>query len=342
MTHNKYLPGLLFTVAVFLFSCKNDTESSVSKIEVKLTVQRFENDLFAIDTNNIPQAIQQLGSKYPTFTNDFIGKILGFTLNTPPDTLSKYLKLFVRDYKFVKDSAEQLYPNMDAQVASLKVGLQHVKYYFPDYKTPQKLITFIGPFDGYSDIITGDAFATGLQLHMGSNFSFYRSDIAHDIFPAYITERFTPQYIPVNLIKNVIDDIYPDNTTGKSLLEQIVDKGKRLYILDKLMPSIPGHLKIGYTEKQLKDCYTNEPVIWNFFLTNELLNITDQNITKNYVGESPKTQELGEDAPGNIGSFAGWQIVKKYMERNPSTTLQQLIKLDNREVYNNAKYKPKA
>jgi uncharacterized protein YjaZ len=92
----------------------------------------------------------------------------------------------------------------------------------------------------------------------------------------------------------------------------------------------------------MKDAYKNEAVIWDLFLNNGLLNNTDPDVLKNYIGESPKTQELGEGAPGNIGTFSGWQIVKKYMDKFPETTLSALMRMDAREIYNQSKYKPRA
>lgn len=329
------LPACLF------FSCNNNHIPNVLGIKVELKVQRFEKDFFSIDTNNILSELQRLKIKYPLFINDFTSQILGFNAATPPDSLIKYIHLFIRDYRFVKDSADKLFGNFEQQAAEIKKGLQFVKYYFPQYKAPDKIITFIGPFDGYSDVITADAFAVGLQLHMGSNFSFYKSDISRDIFPEYISDKFTPEYISINCIKNIIDDMFPDKSAGKALIIQMVEKGKRLYLLDKFLPYTPEYLKIGYTKIQLKDSYTNEAVIWDFFLNNDLLNNTDQNIVKNYIGDNPKTQELGEGSPGNIGAFSGWQIVKKYMEKNPKTTLQQLMKTEAREIYNQSKYKPR-
>lgn len=337
----KRLLGLFLPVFIF-FSCKNNGIPDVSNIKIDLKVQRFEKDFFAIDTNNILNELQRLRIKYPSFINDFTNQILGFDYKTPPDSLTKYIHLFIRDYSFVKDSADKLFADPDPQVKEIKRGLQFVKHYFPEYNPPHQVITFIGTFDGYSDVITSDAFAVGLQLHMGSNFSFYKSDISRDIFPEYISKKFTPQYIPVNCIKNIIDDLYPDKSVGKALIEQMVEKGKRLYLLDKFLPYTAEYLKIGYTEKQLKDSYTNEAVIWDFFLNNDLLNNTDQNIVKNYIGESPKTQELGEGSPGNIGAFSGWQIVKKYMDKNSKTTLQELMKKDAREIYSQSKYKPRS
>ena len=336
MKKNFYLILLLC-----IFSCSNKNIPDVSGIKVDLKVQRFEKDFFAIDSNNILNELQRLRTTYPSFINDFTSQILGFDATTPPDSLTKYVHLFIRDYRFVKDSADKIFKDIDPQVKDIKKGLQFVKYYFPEYKVPAKIITFIGPFDGYSDVITSDAFAVGLQLHLGSNFSFYKSSIAEDLFPAYISQRFTPEYIPVNCIKNIVDDLFPDKSVGKALIEQMVEKGKRLYLLDKFMPYTPEYLKIGYTETQLKDSYTNEAVIWDFFLNNDLLNNTDQNIVKNYIGESPKTQELGEGSPGNIGAFSGWQIVKKFVEKNPKINLQQLMKTDGREIYSQSKYKPR-
>ena len=74
----------------------------------------------------------------------------------------------------------------------------------------------------------------------------------------------------------------------------------------------------------------------------DLLNNSEQSIIKNYIGESPKTQELGEDSPGNIGTFSGLQIVKKYLEKFPETTLSQLMKTDANEIYTQTKYKPRS
>jgi hypothetical protein len=98
---------------------------------------------------------------------------------------------------------------------------------------------------------------------------------------------------------------------------------------------------MGYTKKQMQDAEKNEAVVWDFFLNNNLLNKTDDNIVQNYIGESPKTAELGENAPGNIGTFAGLQIVKKYMQLYPETSLTELMKMKPRDIYDKSKYKPR-
>jgi hypothetical protein len=141
-------------------------------------------------------------------------------------------------------------------------------------------------------------------------------------------------------MKNVVADMFPDKPGEASLMVQMVEKGKRLFVLNKLLPYKEEDLLIGYSKKQLDDCYNHEAQIWNLFVQNNLLQTIDNNIIKNYIGESPKTQELGEASPGNIGSFSGWQIVKKYMNNNPKLSLDKLMQTDAETIFREAKYKP--
>jgi hypothetical protein len=335
--------------AVGLAACGGSGEPDVSGIKVDLELQRFERDFFALDTNDLSSGLAKLQAKYPVFLGDYIQKVLGLPpLAAGSPETSTLLKKFLSDYRPIKDSAEKVFTSFDESKESITEGLRYVKHYFPQYKTPDKLITFIGPMDayfeastaGYGDALTTDALIIGLQLHLGSNFSIYRSEMGQALFPAYISRKFSPEYIPVNAIKNIVDDLYPENTTGKSLVEKMVEKGKRLYLLDKLLPHTPDTLKIGYTEKQLKGSYDNEGLIWNFILTNSLAYNTDPSVIKGYIGEAPNTAELGEGSPGYIGLFIGRQIVRKYMEKNPNTSLPDLMKMDPKKLFELSKYRP--
>ena len=345
---------LLAVCCLFLFSCKNEEDiPDVSNIKVNLETKRFEQDFFAIDTNNIAVSLQQILKKYPHFTPDFIENILGLDMGSlliPFNHQDSAVRLFLHDYRSMKDSSDKLFKNFDEESREIKQGLQFVKNYFPSYKLPANIITFIGPinanfetsFGTQGDILTSEGLGIGLQLHLGKNFSFYQSPEGQEQYPAFLSNNFDPQHIPVNAMRTIVDDMFPDGSRGKALIEQMVEKGKRLYLLTKFLPHTSKFICIGYTDKQLEDAYKNEAVIWDFFLNNDLLNNAEQNIVKNYVGEGPKTQELGEDSPGNIGSFAGWQIVKKYMEKYPDTKLAELMKTDAREIYNKSKYKPRS
>jgi hypothetical protein len=59
------------------------------------------------------------------------------------------------------------------------------------------------------------------------------------------------------------------------------------------------------------------------------------------MNDGPKTETLGEASPGFIGQFVGWQIVKRWMSLDNKRTLPQLLKTPAKEIFEEAKYKPR-
>ena len=326
---------------LFLFSCNTgDKIPDVSDIKINLTTDRFEKNLFDTSAPSLTAYLQRLESNNPSFTSTYLKTILNADQRWPADTTAAFVNGFVKAFRPVYDSSEKIFSDFSAYENEIKKGLQFVKHYFPNYKVPEKIITYIGPLDGYGDIISEEGFLVGLQHHLGKNYSLYKTELVRETYPEYISNRFEPGYIAVNCMKNVVLDIYLEKESDKALVNQMIEKGKRLYILSKFLPATEEYKLIGYTEEQMKDSYKHEAAIWDLFVKNSYLQTTDKNINKNFIDEGPKTQELGEGAPGNIGSFAGWQIVKKYMQKNAAITLQQLISLDEETILQEAKYKP--
>ena len=335
---------LLILAVVVLFSCNSgDKIPDVSNIKIDLNTQRFEQAVFALDSTNFAPLIDKLQAKYPNFTNTFVFDILRADPKWPNDTIASYVWKFANDtlYKSVYDSSQLLFQDFSPYEKEIRNAFQFCKYYFPAYKTPQNILTFIGPLDGTSIAITDEAIVIGLQHYLGKDYSLYKTSLVQDTYPQYITNNFEAPYIAVNVMKQIILDMYPEKLDERSLVQQMVEKGKRLYLLKKLLPYKEENKLIGYTAAQLKDCYEQERVIWDMFVQqNNLLQSVDDNVIKNYIGESPKTQELGDASPGNIGSFAGWQIVKKYMKKFPETSLLKLMAMDDDTIFQEAKYKP--
>ena len=328
-------------LAIVFFSCNSKNEPDVSDIKFELTTHRFEKDLFSLDTNKIAAQLDQLIAKYPSFGENFISRILGADPRWPIDSTVNYVKNFITAYRPVYDTAEKIFSDFTPYEKEIKKGLQYVQYYFPAYKVPHTIITYIGPLDGYGDAVTEDnSLAVGLHVHLGKNSTLYDNPMVQEVYATYLLNRFEPSYIAINCMNNIVLDLYPEKNEDQTLVIQMVEKGKRLYMLNKLLPGYAENKLIGYTEKQLKDCYKSEPQIWNLFVQNNFLQTIDNNIIKNYIGEGPKTQELGDESPGNIGSFAGWQIVKKYMAKNPAVKLPDLMKTSAETIFQEAKYKP--
>jgi hypothetical protein len=328
-------------IAVVAFSCNPKRNiPDVSNIKIQLDTLRFDRDFFAMDTSQLETSLDNLQKKYPEFINDYLFNLLAVPMDKD-STLTK-VKLFIHDYKPVFDSVSAKYPSIAQTTDEVKRAMQFVKHYFPSYKLPQSLITFIGPLEGYSNVLTSSGFAVGLQLYLGKYYPAYNTDYIADVYPQYQSRRFEAGYIAVNCIKNIVTDIYPDTKTNLPLAYQMVEAGKRMYVLDYLMPETPDSIKTGYTQKQLDGCYAHEALIWNYFVQNDnLLYVTDPGQTKDYMADGPKTEELGDGSPGFIGQFVGWQIVKKWMQQDAKRSLRTLLQTPPKQIFEEAKYKPR-
>ena len=304
-----------------------------------MQLKRFDRDLFSIDTNNIENSLNKLEQQYGSFLNDYLYNIM--VLPPQPDSVAQKIKMFVHDYRFVYDTAQKDFDDFDKQFAQIKKGLQYAKYYFPGYKVPANIITFIGPVEGYANVLTQSGLAVGLQLYLGQNFPVYSSEFITEVYPDYQQRRFESAYIPVNCMKNIVSDIYPEKNGSDPLVYQMVDAGKRLYLLDHFLPQLDDSLKTGYTKTQLDGCYNNEADIWNYFVQNSLLFITDPIQIRDYMQDGPNTEAFGNGSPGFIGQFIGWQIVKKWMHEHEKITLEQLIRTPEKQIYEEARYKPR-
>ncbi|HQR92183.1 MAG: hypothetical protein B7Y15_13300 [Bacteroidetes bacterium 24-39-8] len=332
----KWIPICLL-VLVFL-GCKSKPQApDVSKIPVKLNVLRFEDAFFGLDTNHLEEGLNELERNYPGFAKDFLFNIMG----TTPSTAVKDIKSFTNSYRLMYDSAKKNFSNFQPVTNQVELGLKYVKYYFPNYAVPTNLVTFIGPINSYGNIITTDALAVGLQLYMGRGYSLYQSDMGQQLYPLYLSRRFEQAYIPVNCMNNIIEDLYPNKSLGMALVDQLVETGKRQYVLDHLLPNFSDSLKLGYTQEQVEICNKNESNIWAFFIQNNLLYVTEPEITKEYMNEAPNTPALGSDFPGFIGRFVGWKMVQKYMDNHADIDLAKLMETPPRKIFEEAKYKPR-
>lgn len=322
-------------------ACSSDKRQvpDVSGITVPFEVQRFDRDFFSMDTTNLVAGLDSLQRKYGSFLNDYLFNIL--SLPPQPDSVPAHVKMFLHDYRPVYDSVQQHFKNVNAAEKEVVLGLKLIRHYFPAYQVPDKMICFVGPIEGFGNVLTASGLAVGLQQNLGKEFPIYHSDYLREVYPAYQSRRFEAGYIPANCMRNLLDDMYPAGNGNRPLIEQMIELGKRLYVLDILLPETADSIKTGYTQAQLDGCFENEALIWNYFVRNDLLYVTDPLQIRDYVNDGPKTAVLGENSPGCIGQFTGWQIVKKWMEKQKDTSLIHLMETPGKQIFEEAKYKPR-
>jgi hypothetical protein len=328
---------LSIAATVLLLGCQSNQKTpDVSAIDVPLTTIRFEQAFFAIDTLKLDASLQKLANQEHFFTQDFLYNILA----TTPQTASQDLPQFLNAYQSMYKQASTQFTSIKAEEAAIKEGLKYVKYYFPDYKLPTKLITFIGPINSFGNIITIDALAVGLQMYLGKKDPIYLTEEGQNLYPVYVSRRFERAYMATNCMKNIIDDLYPLQDAGAPLCEQMVEAGKRLYFLKKVLPHEADSIVTGYTAAQLEGCYKSEKDIWSFFVQNNLLYEKDPSLIGDYMHDGPNTAVFGDSSPGFIGQFVGYRIVEAFLEKNKETSLDKLLKIPAKIIFEQAKYKP--
>jgi hypothetical protein len=334
--------SLILSLSLFLFACKNKKGiPDVSNIKIGVIIERFDQSFFSIDTNNIPEGLLKVKYEHPDFYQDFMQQILG--VNGSDTSMNTWLvtKEFLRGYLPVYDSLKLIYKKTDGLQKELEKGFQFVKYYFPRYPAGN-VILFVGPFDAPGVAATRTGLAIGLQQYAGKDFSVYQSTEGQELFPLYISRRFSPEYISANCMKAVVEDIFPDKSNGRPLIEQMIEKGKQWWLLEKFLPTTPDSIKTGYTKQQLSWCQENEGLIWSFIVKNEDLNSLSPAVIQTYIGEGPFTQGFSQEySPGNIGQWIGWQIVKKFVSKNTGMKPEDVMRTDARKILEEAKYKPK-
>jgi hypothetical protein len=152
-----------FLTSLIFMACQNRNAPDVSSIHVDLKLERFDKAFFSIDSNNIPRSLFLLNQQFPYFTNDFIVNILGGEpLSDTSINSFKMARAFYTTYLPVKDSIDREFANLDWLEKDARKSFAYVRYYFPQYPLPSKLVTYIGPFDAPAAALTRYTVAAGL------------------------------------------------------------------------------------------------------------------------------------------------------------------------------------
>lgn len=338
---NKYFPAVLFLAGLIISGCGGGKDvPDVSHIPIEVKVRRFDEAFFRTDTNNVPAGLKLLENDYPRFAPTYFSRILGFgPYSDTAQLLAFQVRNFLvnKDFRALQDSVEKRFENIRPLEDALTQAFRLTKYYVPKFKTPQ-VVSFISAIGNFGAVVMDSTVGIGLDMYMGADFSIYR--LLPD-YPDYIVRKFTPEYIPVNVMKVLQEDLCPPHNDGAQLVASLINLGRQQYFLEKVLPETPEEIRLGYTKEQLAFCDENEEMIWQYFVQNKLLYTTDWQDIMRYTGEGPGTQGLPAGAPGQIGAYVGYRIVQSYIRRNPDVTLEQLLAVkDPLEIFSRSKYRP--
>ena len=300
----------------------------------KIAAIRFDSAFFAMDSLHFEADLAKLVRAYPQFSEDYFNRILMLSTKKESKKIGAFYKAYLPIYQAT--TKIQAYKKATPEIAE---AFKRFHFYFPSYLLPTQLIYFIGPLETYGNVVTKDGLAIGLQLYMGAESSWYDSEQINTIYPSYISRQFAPEYIAVNSIQNILNDYDPLAINGRQLIDQMIEIGKRQYILKQCLPTASDTLLLGYTANQLKAIKENAGDIWTFLSSQNRLFSVDPSLTAAILTEAPYNDYFGEDIPGNVGKYIGYTIVKSWMlqqKGKSKTDLNLLLKTPAKTIFDQA------
>jgi hypothetical protein len=297
---------------------------------MKVEIKRLEREVQQIQNQ---QDVKNFLADNDVFARQFLQK------GVVPDSMieNSLLRIAASPYiDTLTQQTEEYYGDMSDIALEFQEAFAIIKNSYPDF-VPPTIYTVVTGFE--SDVYVSDSvIIVGLDVFLGSKAKYRMKDT-----PNYIFRRYRKDFI-VPAVVMFLSNKYNETETDfrkKSMLNDMMYFGKTYYFMEKALPKTADSTIIGYSTQEMIDSKGNEEIIWGHFVENNLFYETLHEKITRYIGERPNTSEIGNECPGRIGRWLGWQIVRKYMETNPNVTLAELmLEKDAKKIFELAKYKP--
>lgn len=340
---------LLSLIALFLWSCSEDEElppPDISGIASPVTLVRFDRELMALDTADLAGGIRRLDERYPDFTDVYLRQIIPLRRGDfSPEEQLLMMKAFLTFplIREVDSVVQQRFPAqaLEAQQQSLEKALRYYKFYLPFAPRPDTLLTFFSQFELAAALYGDGNLAVGLEFFLGPDYNYQRVDPRETIFSGYLARTYTPEHMTEKLMRVLIEDRVPRPRAGR-LIDHLIYKGKKLFLLDKVLPEAPDSILQEVTAAQMEWLHNNEIPIYAYLQKENYLYSTDPTLIKKYTQPSPTTQGMPREAPGQAVNYLGKKIIEAYVRANPRVTMAELLDIeDGQKILAGARYKPR-
>lgn len=317
---------LLLAFSLVLFSCKKETENRWN-VEIKNAEPVKITDISAEFYNEkIP---------FENFKKDY-GFFLSPQVSDATYEKKRNTPLEKRIYKDAIDKNK-----LSVLEKNLTTLFAHVKFYFPKFQNPQVYV-FSSATELYEEPILyipdQKLLFIDLSAFLGEKSEFYES------IDLYLRKEMNPENLIPRVSEILAADYVPATPDHNKFLDKMVNYGKLLTLQDAFLPETPDHLKISYSKDQQSWAISNEENIYNYFVENDLLFSDDEKLDERFLSKAPFSKfytEIDQKSSPKVGAFIGWQICRKYFEKNPEVILQKFLQLPATEIFNNSNYKPK-
>lgn len=318
---------LFFVVSLLLLqNCKKENQNPW-KIEIKNPAQNVEVTDISKEFYDTNVPLEEFKQKYPWFQ----GSVSDEDYSTR--------RADTAEVKIYKEAISKI---DIAKLNSDLTGLfSHIKYYFPEFKTPQVYL-FSSVLSGimepvfYRDDV--NMLFIDITGFMGENNPNYKG------LEQYFQTSMNPQNIVPKVSEVFANYFVQPNHNHQKFIDELIYNGKIMTLQDAFLPYFPDYLKMHYSQKQYEWAKQNEVNIWNYFVENNLIFSDDLRLKERFINPGPFSKfytEIDNESSPRVGIFTGWQITRKFFQQNPETKLTDFLKMNAQDIFNQSNYKPK-
>jgi len=327
---------ILFVTLIFT-SCQKSSrfEIDTTKNRVEVKIQRFDKDLILLDTANIEAGIKVLNDRYKKFLPVYCSEILD-TSSSNSQAIGSLFTQFLSDttFKAVNKKTHETFNDISDIEKDVSNAYTYIHYYFPDVKLPE-IYFFVSGFNR-SVLMNEQFIALGTDYYLGSDFPAYKNFTYE-----YLLKNMQRKCVATDLVSATLFRIFVKNSNQDRLLDDMLYRGKIMYLLSVFMPDEKPEDLMAYTNEQWKWCQTNEKQIWAAIIDQKHLFSTDMLLIRKYMNDAPFTATISQDSPGRLGTWIGWQIIVSYMKKNENIGLQDLMNENNyQKILEESGYRP--
>lgn len=346
---NKILVTFILSSLIVFGGCSPDNEPplpDVSQIIAPLELVRFDRVLFDIDTTDIPAEFNRLSEEYGEFADIYLKNIEPIRrADFGPEEQVEVMKAFIR-YPAIRrlDSIVQNTFSdqvMEEHKQSLQQALKYYRYYLPEAPIPDTLVSYVSEFT-FAGLLYGDGnLAAGLEFYLGPDFDYSQVSSQEAIFSEYLTHTYRPEYLTQKLMQVLIQDYVPRPRAGR-LIDYIIYEGKKLFLLDRVLPQTPNEIVYEVSEDQMDWLEENEIAIYAHLQEQNEFYSTSADLIRKLTQPAPYTQGMPRESPGRAVNYLGKKIIDAFVSANPQVTMGELLQMtDGQKVLAAARFKPK-
>lgn len=318
--------GFLLLVVVFaLTACSPEKrKADISDSDVEVKIGRFDQDFWAMNRSDLPQALSDLNKLYPDVLPVYLERVVEFGKVGDAQTIQT-LNHFFADTAVIRlyTDSEQKFQQVSSYETELTDAFRRAHYFFPERQIP-KLYMHVSGLN--QSMVVGEGFiSASIDTYLGADYPLYdRIGIYSYLYQNMIPEKLVPDYVVAWLTSE-----FPFVPHTGELMEELLYRGKILYVASVLLPNFPESLLIGYTSEQWQWCKDNEANMWLAMISGKHLFSRDHLLRVKYLNDAPFTSLFSQASPGRAGAYVGWQIIESYMDNNQDVTPAELMNMVN-------------